>query len=170
MSLIEIKPSCLRDASYVFGNLNAADLAEVSCQLPSSMRPQDLAPFHVTALQSAVAYVDGVPAMFFGVGALNAACASVWAVGTSKGWRAVPAVTRYWHETLVPWMIENGFLYAEARSLATNERAHRWLRSLSAEAVTEPLPFGTGGEPFLLFRFTVAGYRSIYGEPATKDL
>lgn len=169
MSRIEIKPSCLRDTSYVFGNLNPADLAEVSCQLPDGVRPQQLAPIYVGLPRSLVAYVDDVPAMAFGVGMINAACASAWAVGTVKSWRAVPDVTRFWHDELVPWTIDRGFRFVEARSLVTNVRAHRWMESLGAEAVTDPLPFGKADEPFILFRWTVASYRSIYGEPVAKE-
>lgn len=164
MSRVDIKPACLRDASFVMGNLNPDDLAEVACQLPPGMTPQQLAPFYVAAPRALVAYVDDVPAMFFGIGAINAACASVWAVGTTRGWRAVPAVTRVWHDDLVPWLIDKGFRFAEARSLASNRKAHGWLRSLGGETATDPLPFGTQDEPFLLFRFTVASYRSIHGQ------
>lgn len=171
MSCIEIKAACLRDASYVLGNLNADDSAEVLCQLPPGMKPQELAPFHLNTLKSCIAYVDGVPAMFFGIGAINAACASFWSVGTAKAWRAVPEVTKFWLSDMVPWAMEQGFRFAEARSLATNTKAHRWLlNTFKAEVVTEPLPFGTQDEPFLLFRFTVTGYRSIYSEPVKEDL
>lgn len=168
MSRIGIKASCLRDASFVLGNLGADDLAEVACQLPAGMLPQHLAPYHLALPKTAIAYVDDVPAMFFGVGALNAATASVWSIGTAKAWRAVPEATRYWHEHLIPWMLEQGFRNAEARSLAANKRTHGWLRSLGAEAVAE-FPFGNQDEPFLLFRFTVARYRSIYGQLSSDE-
>src|SRR5690606_4780331 len=82
MSRIEIKDACLRDAMFVLGNLGPGDLEEVACQLPPGMTPQQLAPFHLNAPKTAIAYVDGVPATFFGIGAVNAACASFWSVGT----------------------------------------------------------------------------------------
>ncbi len=121
-----------------------------------------LAYSHINAPRAAIAYVDDVPAMFFGIGVVSAACASVWAVGTRKSWRVVPEVTRFWRSDFVPWLLEHDFRFAEARSLATNSRAHRWMRSLGAEQHGPAMPFGTHDEPFLLFRWTVAGYRSIY--------
>jgi hypothetical protein len=165
---VEIKPACLRDASFVLGNLNRHDEAEVRCQLPEGVSPGVLAHGHVALPKALVAYVNDVPATFFGVGWLNAGTTSVWAVSTSLGRRAMPEVTRHFRSDLVPWMLEHGAVAAEARSLATNTKAHEWMRSLGAEQHGPAFPFGRGGEPFLLFRWTVAGYRSIYQQAGSE--
>lgn len=165
MNRTEIKPTCLRDASYVFGNLGPGDAEEVACQLPDGFEPWQVAYSHVRSLRSHIAYLDGVPVMAFGVNALTPLVASVWAVGTADVRRVVPEVTRFWRDDLVPWGVERGFQYAEARSLATNRRAHRWLmNTFKAKLITGPQPYGKAGEPFILFRFAVSDYRSTVAQ------
>lgn len=157
---VSIKPACLRDTSFVLANMRAKDRAEVFCQLPDGVTCPQLA-MHLLRGKGFVAYLDDQPVMVFGTSLLNVCTASVWALGTPKTWRVVPAVSQFIMLEHVPDLLDQGITSVEARSILGHDQAHKWMLGLGAERSGEPFVYGKGGELFQLFRWTVEGYRTI---------
>ena len=159
--MITIEPANLRDASFVTANMRPADAREIFCQLPDDYRTDTLAMWSMQAGDAYVAYLKGQPVGFFGTAPMTVCCFSVWAMGTRRFERAAPAVGRFILDKLVPARIEQGFTNAEARSMVGNDKAWRWIKNLGGLPASAPFLYGKGGERFILFRWTVAGYRSM---------
>lgn len=154
MLKVEIVPACLRDTSYVFANMRRADFAEVDCQMPDGYVMHEVAWAMLNGSDAFVAKRDGVPAMVYGTAPMNAACLSVWAIGTAKTFRVLPAVTRHMIHEHLPARLEQGFITMEARSHVDHVEAHIWMRSTGAVALGRPFVYGRERQKFLLFRWT----------------
>ena len=108
--------------------------------------------------------------MLFGASPINAYVWSVWALGTKHCRRAVPAVSRYFTRTLIPKLIdEHGIVALEARSLLEHEEAHSWIVNMGGEQHGDTFPYGHDGERFVLYRWTVAAYRTIDAKNWSKS-
>lgn len=164
--MIQLGPATLRDATYIVANMRDTDRHEVYCQLPDGMDDWRVAYF---LLMNGEAYAarwtrqDGreFPVMFFGVQPMNAVALAIWALGTKHAWRAVPAVTRFVIDDLVPRKLEQGYRIMEARSIEGHTQAHRWMESTGAHRIGKPFEYGRNGELFHLFRWTVSDYHTI---------
>lgn len=154
MRAIEIMPATIRDATFVLYNLRAADQIEVMCQLPQGVSLGGVAHTMLMSGDNYAARVDDQPVAFFGWHALNAACSAIWAIGTDNMWRAVPAITDYVLEAMVPDMLLDGFVSMEARSHVDHVVAHKWMVYLGAKQHGGPYVFGRDREMFLTFRWT----------------
>lgn len=160
MKRVTIEPANLRDASFVCANLRPLDQREVFCQMPDGLKTYELA--EGMLMQPGIdehvliAKLDGQPVGFFGVSPMNAACSSIWALGTKDFRRAAPAVTRHVVDVIVPRLVELGVRGLEARSIVSHLEAHRWMISTGAVVHGEPFEYGKNGELFLLFRWTKA--------------
>lgn len=147
-----IKGGTLRDLSYIAANLRPEDKAEIDCQIPG-WSPASLA---LSAMQG-FAYtveLDGNPEAAFGASEERQGLWHVWSWGTRRMWRCVPRITRFTFEVIGPDVRNAGAWRVEARPLAANELAVRWLRRLGAEQRCELPGYGTNGEDFLLFDWT----------------
>ncbi len=154
MTNVEIKPACLRDASYVIANMRSLDAREVLCQVPEDTPRHELAYGLIMGSDAYVAYVDGRPAMVYGTSPINMVCGSLWALGTDRCKRAIPAITRHVLYELAPALHEAGFSSLEARSIVEHREAHRWMTSTGAVVHGPDFVYGRGGEMFRLFRWT----------------
>lgn len=154
MVRVDIKPACLRDASYVVAHMRPEDEAEVLCQLKPDVIGYEIAYSLVFSGDAFIACWDDVPTMLFGAHPLNVCTLSVWAIGTRKTWRVLPEVTRFMVEHYLPAKIDDGFFAMEARSLVGHEAAHRWMESTGAVACGPPFVYGRDREMFLMFRWT----------------
>jgi hypothetical protein len=161
--VIEIRNAVLRDASYVTANMRPKDREEVYAQWPADMSTQMLARILVLSpgSQCFVALHGDQPVAVFGTSPMTVNCMWVWALGTKAMWRAIPEMTRFFMEFHIPKRIDEGYTCAEARSLATHGRAHRWIEALGGVKQGPAFEFGKAGEFFVLYRWTVAGYRAI---------
>lgn len=166
--MIEITNAVLRDASYVTANLRPRDHEEVYAQWPDDLSTAMLARILVYSPGSDcyTALLDGQPVAVFGTSPMTVNCMWVWALGTKDMRRAVPAMTRHFLDEQVPRRIEQGITCAEARSLATHGVAHRWIEALGGVKQGPAFEFGKRGEFFVLYRWTVAGYRAISAQTA----
>ena len=158
---VTIKKAVLRDDTWITAYLRPLDHEECFCQLPGGTTTAMLAHAFVHTGNSYIAYRGDEPVMLFGTSPINAACFSVWAVGTKRTPRVIPAVSRFYLDYEIPARLAEGFRTAEARSLLSHEAAHRWMVSLGAEQIGDPFPYGKADEHFVLYRWTVAGYRAI---------
>lgn len=153
-AVIEVVDATLRDMSYVLYHLNPKDEEETACQIDPGLRRDHLAYMLLMSGDNFAVRIDGQPAAVFGTAPLNRATLSVWALGTDRMHKVLPAISRHLIDVHLPAKIAEGYRYMEARSLSTHEEAHRWLRWLGATVLGEPHPYGTAGETFLLFRWT----------------
>lgn len=156
--------ACLRDASYIMANLRPADLDEVLCQVPEGTKRHEIAYSLLHSGDAFTAFVRGQPVAFFGTSPINAACLSVWALGTPAVWRAVPAINRFMCDEHLPACIELGYHTMEARSHTAHVSAHRWLEAMGGVQHGGPFEFGRGRETFLLFRWTADRLSDIRNE------
>lgn len=159
--MIEVVPATLRDTSYVLYHLNPEDEAETACQIDPGLKRSELAYGLLMSGDSFAVRIDDQPVAVFGTGPLNRYTLSVWALGTSKMRRALPAISRFMLDVHLPEKAAEGYLYMEARSHSEHRAAHRWLRWLGGKEHGGPFEYGGARETFLLFRWTVDDIESI---------
>lgn len=150
---ITIEPACLRDASYVMANMRPLDALEALCQVPDGVRIHELAHWLISGSAAYVAYVDGRPSAIFGTSPINVVCLSIWALGTKRMRRCIPAITRFMIAEHLPERAAEGYKLMEARSLVQHEEAHRWMQSTGAVVQGDDFEYGKEGEMFRLFRW-----------------
>ena len=153
MTRATIHDATLRDATYVMSWLRPADEEEVMCQVPANMRIDHMAYNLLFSGDTFAARIGDQPVGFFGTSIINAACLSVWALGTRDMWRAVGAMNRFLIDEHLPARITQGYHCMEARSIVTHTDAHRWIKQLGGKQHGEPFAFGRNREKFLLFRW-----------------
>lgn len=159
--MISVAPANLRDASWIMANLRQLDREETFCQLPDDLPTAKLAEWFITGGEAFIAHYRDEPAMLFGTTRIHVCAMSIWALGTDRATRVIPAVSRFLIEHAIPWRLDEGFTCMEARSLATHTDAHRWMESMGGVRHGEPYLYGKGGELFVTYRWTVSSYRSI---------
>lgn len=147
MNRVTIVPATLRDVSYILANLCDADRIELECQVPLQ---------HLSAVCMAsegwVALLDGQPVQAFGSLPATLSVRTLWAFGTARRRRAIPAITRFLREQSSRW-VRDGVTRCEARAIVGHPTAHRWLLSLGGEA--QPCKaWGRNGEDFVLYSWT----------------
>jgi hypothetical protein len=142
----------LRDLSYIAANLRPEDHAEVDCQL-DGWTPASLA---LTAMQgfAYVAELDGNPEAGFGCAELRSGLWIAWSWGTKRMKRCIPRITQFHWEVLGPAVASRGAHRVEARALASNDMALRWLHRLGATERCRLPAYGKNGEDFILFDWT----------------
>lgn len=152
----------LRDLSYIASNLRDADRHEIDCQAVW-WSPAMVA---LGALRGSayVVALDGQPHAAFG------ACEEqpgrglwhAWSWGGPLMHRCVPAITRHFYSVLGPDVSAAGAWRVEARALASNELALRWLRRLSATERCVLPRYGRNGEDFVLFDWTRESWANVF--------
>lgn len=142
----------LRDLSYIAANLRPEDKAEIDCQL-DDWTPAALA---LGAMQgfAYVAELDGNPEAAFGAAENRSGLWTAWSWGSRRMWRCVPRITTFFYEVLGPDVAAQGAWRVEARALAANDMALRWLRRLGANERCHLPGYGKNGEDFILFDWT----------------
>lgn len=169
--MIDIRPATVAHATFITANLRPGDREEAFCQLPPDTPTAVLGtwlaqPTH----RSLIAYLDDEPVTLFGASPINHFVWSVWALGTRQMQRTAPAVSRYFTRTLIPQLIEEfGIVGLEARSLASHDEARRWIENMGGKRHGKPFPFGRDGQRFVLYRWTVAAYRTIDAKNWSKS-
>jgi hypothetical protein len=158
---VTISSANIRDASWITANLGPVDYHEAFCQLPAGTHHAVLAEWLIRSGQAFIAYKGETPVALFGTSPINVCCMNVWALGTKSLPRVIPAVSRFLVDRHIPERLEQGFTSMEARALATHGVAHRWIEGLGGVRHGPAFLYGSGGEFFVLFRWTVASYRTI---------
>lgn len=98
--------------------------------------------------------IDGNPEAGFGAGLMRSGYFVAWSWGSRRMWRCVPHITRFVRDVMVPTIYEAGGWRVEARALASNEQACRWLERMGAERQGLLENFGKNGEDFILYQWT----------------
>jgi hypothetical protein len=147
-----IAAATLRDLSYVAANLRPEDREEVACQF-EQWTPVLLASLALRD-HAYVVEINGNPEAAVGAGQVRPGLWIAWSWGTDRMWRAVPTITRFVRDVMIPDIIAQGGQRAEARAMAKNFSAHRWLEKMGATRRCDLPNYGKNGEPFLLFDWT----------------
>lgn len=164
---VEIRPANMLHLSWIAAYMRPADRAEIMCQLPEGTPTHHLAAALLGG-ESWIAYIDDDPVAGFGVSPLNVAALSVWAFGTQRMQRTVPAITRFVRDERVPQWVADGYQIMEARSAVEHHVAHRWMLSTGAEIIGPPFPFGRDRNEFLLFRWTASTFAAMSRTPPRR--
>lgn len=151
---LTIQPTTLKDASFVMAWLRPEDELEVLCQMPAGVLRHEIAYSLLMAGDCFSARWKDQPIAIFGTSPINAACLSVWALGTKDVWRAVPAINRFMTTEHLPDRMRQGYIALEARSHISHASAHRWLEAMGGRRHGEPYEFGKHRELFVTFRWT----------------
>lgn len=156
---LRIIPATLRDLSYIAANLRPQDRAEIDCQL-DHWSPALLA---LAALQgfAYVAELDGNPEAGFGAAEQRGGLWIAWSWGTRRMKRCVPGITGFFHAVLGPEVAARGAWRVEARALAANHLALRWLGRLGATQRCRLPGYGRNGEDFFLYDWTREGWNHV---------
>lgn len=149
----------LRDLSYIASNLRPEDRREVECQLNS----WDVAGIALAAMQGPayIVELDGNPEAAFGACEQRNGLWMAWSWGTHRMNRCVPSITRFFYQVLGPHVSASGAWRVEARPLAGNELAIRWLKRLGATERCALPRYGKNGEEFLLFDWTRESWNDV---------
>jgi hypothetical protein len=142
----------LRDLSYVASRLRPDDKAEVDAQF------DDWSPALIAALSlrdhAYVVLVDENPEAAFGAGRTqHRALWTAWSFMSRRGWRAVPRITEFVRAVMIPDIYASGGQRVEARALADNHSARRWLKRMGATEQGLLRNYGRNGEDFVLFEW-----------------
>jgi hypothetical protein len=149
---VRIIGATLRDLSYCAANMRPEDRAEIDAQ-HSGWTPTGLAALHLRD-HAYCALIDGNPEAAFGAGRIFDHLFIAWSFMTRRGWRAVPRMTAFVREAMFPAILEAGAQRVEARALASNVSARRWLKKLGATEDCELENYGRNGESFILYSWT----------------
>lgn len=141
----------LRDLSYIGANLRPDDYREIDCQL-DEWNPTFLAAISMRGL-AWVAELDGNPEAAFGAHEHRKGLWIVWSWGTRKIGRCIPTITHFATTQMMPFVLSQGALRGEARAIADNQLAHRWLERLGARRQGLLESYGKNGEDFILYEW-----------------
>jgi hypothetical protein len=151
---VSIVPATVRDVSYVAANLRPADWREIECQ----MEPFDAAAIGVSACRdyAYVAECDGNPEMAFGAhrARVDSSLWVAWSFGTRRQRCCVPMVLEFILGYLQPMVSAEGAFRVEARALAANRSALRFLERIGGTRRCELPGYGKRGEDFILYDWT----------------
>ena len=152
-----IKPATMRDVTYIGCNLREQDRRELkaSCALDSYSLMAALA-FSASPGWAWV-YWEKQPVAAFGVSPGHYATPHIWtgwAFGTDRFRRAVPEMTRFMLGKQEQ-IRQAGCRRLEVRSLCGYKSVDRWLLSMGAKHEGILYGFGTEGQPFNLWAWTV---------------
>lgn len=162
--LVTIEPATMASASFICANLRPLDHAEAFCQLPEGTRTHELAHAMLMSGDNYVVKLRDEPIIFFGASPMNAVCSSVWAIGTKRFDRGVPALMRFFDSTLGPKLRALGVTSLEARAMVEHEQAHRWIHLTGGVAHGPAFEYGRNGEKFVLFRWTETSISAAAGK------
>ena len=147
-----IVPATLRDLSYIASRLRPEDHQEVSCQF-EQWSPAGLAAVSLRDHAYTVE-VNGNPEAAFGACSMTHKGLWVaWSWGSVRMWRAIPIITAFVRDIMIPDIIVQGCWRCEARAMAEHTGAHRWLKRMGAVERCELPGWGKGGETFKLFEW-----------------
>lgn len=141
----------LRDLSYVLSNIRPDDRREIEAQWPP---PWDATGIAATALASTHAYcvlLDGNPEAAFGAGEVRLGLWEAWSWGTPRMRRAVPHITRFVREVMLPDVLGRGGQRVEARPMDGHRMACRWLEKMGARFSGHARCWGVDGQDFVVY-------------------
>lgn len=152
----------LRDLTYIAANMRPEDRREVECQL--AQWNVDLIALAAMQGPAYVVELDGNPEAAFGAAEQRVGLWQAWSWGSKRMHRAVPAITRFFYAVLGPHVAAQGAWRVEARPIAGNDLACRWLARLGATKRCDLPGYGKNGEDFELWDWTRETWANVFHE------
>lgn len=153
----------LEAVEHILRNLRQSDADELYAQRWD--RDPDSYALVVDSLPTSMCDVfwhQGEPASLIGAYPLWPGVWSVFAFGTDKWDKCVVSLTKHARRFLMPAIYNSGFHRAQAWSVTSHTRAHRWMvRCLGARHEATHVGWGAGGEDFHCF---------MWDRPAVKAM
>ena len=159
--MIKIEGFNTRDVSYILAHCRALDREEIWCQFQPGVSNDYVTAWVMQSAEGFIARFRGLPVAAFGLSRTTFQCAHAWAFGSDRMRYAVPAISRFFITALGAAAVKSGIKSVEARSLASHHEAHVWMFKLGARCIARLPDYGTGGQDFLLFRWTVEDFQRI---------
>lgn len=158
----------LRDLTYILANLRQQDRIELDCQF-NTWTPAEVALISMQGF-AYVVELDGNPEAAFGACEVRSGLWTAWSWGSKRMHRCVPRMTRFFYDVLGPDVAAQGAWRVEARPLAGNHLAERWLQRLGANRRCDLPGYGKNGEDFALWDWTRESWNDVLcktpGSPA----
>jgi len=149
--IVRIVPGTIRDLSYVAARLRPDDRSEVDCLIPGwTPAGLALAALHGSAY---IVELDRNPEAAFGACEHRHGLWNIWAWGSRRMGRCVPAIRNFCLNVLMPDLLNAGALRGEARAMHSHASAHLLLKRLGATPVCLLRNYGMNGEDFVLFEW-----------------
>lgn len=150
---VQIAPLALGPVAYVAHRMREIDALEANAT-SFSEDPDDLA-VDVVKRWGPTGAVLGLERPICVIGATQRwpRVWTAWMFATDEFPRIGKAVTRYARSVLLPTVRAVGMVRADARSIATNVAAHRWMKLTGAQFEAKLKGFGKNGEDFVQFRW-----------------
>jgi hypothetical protein len=155
-----ISDATLDGVTSVLERLRAPDEAELRATiLEPGIEPADLAAdiFGRPGPKWEARSVDGVAQVVGGFLPIWPGFGALWSLGTDRWPDVGLEVTRFVSRFMLPQLASAGFHRVEARPMAVNEAALRWLMSLGFTPEAVLAQFGRAREDFFLFAWTADG-------------
>lgn len=162
--IARIRGGNFRDLTYIAANLRPADYAEIDCQV-DHWSPETVA-FNAMQGMAYTIELDGNPAAAFGAAEARSGLWVAWSWGTKRMPRCVPAMTRFFWKVLGPDVYAAGAHRVEARAMAGNDLAERWLARLGSHRRCELPGYGRNGEDFILYDWTRESWNHVFLQAA----
>jgi len=150
----------LRDLTYLAANMRPQDRHEIECQL--ERWNVDLIALSALQGPAYVVELDGNPEAAFGATRQRVGLWQAWSWGSKRMHRCVPAITRFFYAVLGPHVAAQGAWRVEARPIAGNDLACRWLARLGAQERCLLPGYGKDGEDFLLYDWTRESWANVF--------
>lgn len=154
----DIIDGTIRDMTYIAANMRERDVAECMCQVPEGTDQSAIGIIaHAASPEHKyVVLIEGEPEVAFGCSPNTYAgnVQSLWMFGTDRSRLAIPAITNFFHDVIIPSLVETGKTRVEVRALSTNETTIRWLTKVGLRMGTVLNEYGRNGENFVLLYTT----------------
>lgn len=151
--VVDIRPATLRDITFVAANMRGQDKREILATAKlDTLTEAGVISFHTSEDWCWIAWLDGQPVGAFGVAYGNPVyqphIRHVWAYGTWRFKRVVPAISRFILREWPHRLLSEGVTRVECRSLIDHDLAHKWMTGLKAHKECDLLNYGVNGETF----------------------
>jgi hypothetical protein len=142
-------------------NMRAADLEEC---LATRWSDDPMSIAEDTLVYPGLTWVGrlyGEPVAVYGAKPMWPGVWSAFLYATDKFDKIGIHLTEHIRSVMIPWLIAGGARRVEARSIATHDKAHRWMRFLGAREESRMPLYGKRGEEFVMFVWTADSVRNF---------
>lgn len=168
MSAIVIRHPQFPEFLKVASRLRKADFDELSVTRKDLHQPSKLAAAAWGSTYRRIVLLDTVPVFAFGATQRPSYPqeSQVWGFGTDQTSAVIRTVTKFILRSMIPELLDRGFLSAQAIVSPDNDLSNRWLRRLGFEPKATVTGIGDRSEDMILFAVTAADVPKYPYSPA----